>query len=70
MGWYKITIKQKNIRKALTGIREFSETNYQKIEKEVREQASKKLGKDTIDEISIIKIPPDDPRVLALKAKK
>ena len=64
MGWYRITIKQKNIRKGLSGIRYFDEPNYQKIEKIVREQAFKTLGESTIDDILITKLPPDHPDVL------
>ena len=64
MGWYRIIIKQKNIRKSLSGIRHYDETNHQKVEKTVRDQAYKKLGEETIDDIVITKLPPDHPDVL------
>jgi hypothetical protein len=66
MPWYRIVIKKKDIRKPLTGIRHFQETNYQKIKKEVWAKASETIGEGAIDDIILEKLPPDHPEVVKI----
>lgn len=70
VAWYRISIKKKNVRDPLVGVRQFeAHLTYQQVERQAWQKATDKLGHQVIDNITLEKMPPDHPEVLEAIAK-
>lgn len=67
MPWYRISVKKKNVRDPLVGIRHYDEDlTYFQIQRRTWQKATDALGHRAIDSIVLEKLPPDHPEVLAI----